>query len=88
MVKLKQKKGSQIFLILMMGIICFILGSVLVTALSPVVYNSMHSTELNCTSVTTYQDKAVCTQMDMFVPLLTGILFGLAGMLLAGVAIQ
>jgi len=39
--------------------------------------------QLNCTTVTSYQDKANCVAVDMFLPLLIGTLLGICGILLS-----
>jgi uncharacterized membrane protein len=85
------KKGSTALVMLMMGILFFILGLALAPALKDVTGESRSTAELNCTDpavLANQQSHAVCTQIDMFQPLLIGILFGLAGLLIAGVAIS
>jgi hypothetical protein len=85
------KKGSTALVMLMMGIIFFILGLAFAPALKEVTGESRSSTELNCTDpavLANQQSHAVCTQIDMFQFLWIGVMFGLAGALIAGVAIS
>lgn len=83
------KKGAAVFVVLMIGIICFVLGMALAPPLKIVLEESMNQDELNCSNPSISQMKhAVCTQIDMFLPLFVGLLFGLAGMLIAGIALQ
>lgn len=82
------KQGSSMFLTLMLGIVCFVLGLALANPVQETVTESMLN--LNCTSnymfndTVSNQDKAVCTQMDMFIPLTVGTIFGIAGILVGG----
>lgn len=47
------------------------------------------SAEVNCSDATlSNQDKAVCTSSDMFKPLWVGLVFGLAGLVIGGIAIR
>lgn len=86
------KKGSSIFISFMLGIVFFILGMALAPAIVQASAESM--LDLNCTTnylvndSVTNQNKAVCTQLDLFAPLFTGILFGLGGMLVGAIAIR
>ena len=75
------KKGSAIFVYLMVGVLFFILGLALAPALTQTTGEAQ--TDLNCSSATiSNQDKAVCYQMDSLTPFFTAILFGLGGLVL------
>lgn len=83
------KKGqTTIFFILMIGIVCFLLGMALTPVIAETAWEVSHTTELNCSSTSTTIQKSVCTQIDTFAPYYMGILFGLAGMVLAGIGIN
>lgn len=82
------KKASTIFIVLMLGILCFVLGLALANPLKEVIIEQTDSTFLNCTTTVDQQTKAVCVSLDMMLPLVTGTIFALAGMLLAGVALR
>lgn len=81
------KRGLAVFVALMLGIVFFILGLALSPALVDVATESM--TQLDCTNagnnISNY-NKGVCTQIDFFAPLFMGTLFGLAGILIGGLA--
>lgn len=80
MVKLN-KKATTAFFLLMMGIVFFLLGLALANPIKEVAGDSR--TELNCTNTTiSNQNKAVCTQFDLYQPVYVGLLFGLAGVLI------
>ena len=88
---MKSKKASTAIVMLMMGILFFVIGLACAPALKDVTGESRSTAELNCTDPTVLanqQSHAVCTQIDMFQTLWIGIMFGLAGMLVAGVAIS
>lgn len=86
---MNKKAQVNIFIVLMLGIICFVLGMALAPVLNTVVSEAMNSDQLNCTDTSISQMKhAVCTQTDMFTPLFSGLIFGIAGLLIAGVAIR
>lgn len=76
------KKGATFILAFMIGVICFFLGLALTNPLKEVVVEQMDDATLNCTTTTDSYSKAVCTSMDMFIPLFGGVIFGLAGMVL------
>ena len=76
------KKGFTLFLSLMIAIVLFVLGMALAPGTNEIVNDSMDSPLLNCSTTTDQQTKAICTQTDMFKPLLTGMIFGLAGFVL------
>ena len=86
MVFLNKRAQTNIFFILMMGIVFFVLGM----ALTPVIYGASNEAtnkpELNCslTNLTTVQ-QSTCTQIDMFAPLFMGTIFGLAAMLITAI---
>lgn len=77
------KKGTTIFISFMLGVVCFLLGLSLATPLKQVIDDSRAEGQLNCTTVTAYQDKANCYVVDMFLPLIVGTLFGIAGFILS-----
>lgn len=76
------KRGTSFFLVFMLGIVCFILGMALTYPIVQTVQDGQQ--QMNCSTATDYQTKANCTSVDMFIPLLIGTLFGLAGMLIGG----
>lgn len=86
-IKINDKRGIAVFVAMMLGVIFFILGIALAPSVRSIVDDSL--TQLNCTtdyltnSSITNQTRAICTQLDFFVPLLTGLLFGFAGVLIA-----
>ena len=84
------KRGSVIFISFMLGIVCFFLGMALAPALKDVIAEQTNTDVLNCTDTTvlTQLQHATCTSIDMFNPLLIGILFGLGGMLISIIAIN
>lgn len=82
------KKGqASIFFLIMMGVVFFFLGLALAPALNTTINESLDDPVLNCSTTTDDQTKAVCTSMDMN-KLYTGIIFGLAGIILAGAIIK
>lgn len=82
------KKGTVLFL-LMIGIIFFVLGLALTPALTEVSNESMSTAELNCSSPSiSEQDKANCTSIDILPFLYFGVMFGLAGLALAGATLR
>ena len=89
MVLLNKRGQTQVFFILMMGIIFFILGLALTPAISQTNSEVTNTAELNCSldNLTKVQ-KSVCVQTDMFAPYYLGILLGLAGLILGGIATQ
>lgn len=73
------KKGFALIFGLMLATILFLLGMALAPALQQTTKEQMN--DLNCSTVTSQQTKAICTSIDMmqlFVP----ILFGLAGIII------
>jgi len=69
-----------------MGIVFFVLGLALTPALTDVTKEAMDSPQLNCSnSSISDQDKAVCTSVDIQPFLFIATIFGLAGLLLAGI---
>jgi len=77
------KKG-QMFFLMMMGVVFFLIGLALTPALSEVVDEQMDSNLLNCSDASIgQQNKAVCTSLDITKFLFIGVIFGLGGMLLA-----
>jgi len=83
------KKGSTIFISLMLGILFFFLGLALASPLQQVIEEQMYDHQLNCTdSSISNQNKAVCTSIDVLLPLFVGVLFGFAGFLLSSITIR
>ena len=88
---IKSKRGTQIFFILMMGIVFFLLGLALTPAILDVTEEATTTSEFNCTAGNlslTDQDKAVCTSLDVQQFLFIGTIFGLAGLLIGGIALK
>ena len=82
-------KGATMFVAFMIGIVCFFLGLALTPAIEDVVFENTHNDILNCSNVSLgQQDKATCTSTDLFIPLITGLCFGLGGMLIGALAIK
>lgn len=80
------KRGNAIFFLLMMGVVFFLLGLALAPALKDVASEAMSTPELNCSATDiTDQDQATCTSIDVMQPIYTGIVFGLAGLLIAAI---
>ena len=85
------KRGQTLFVSLMLGVILFLLGLALAYPLNKITQDAMAQTNstagietaLNCTTATTYQEKANCTVVDLFNPLWIGTLFGLGGLLIS-----
>ena len=85
------KSGQVAFVSLMVGILCFVLGLALSPAVKDIITSStvMGVDGMNCDAVDiSNQDKAICKSLDLFVPLFTGLIFGLAGILITGVAVK
>ena len=84
------KKGSNVFVFLMIGITFFVLGLALTPALTDITNEATSTTQLNCTnsSSLTDQDKAVCTSLDIQPFLFFGTIMGLAGLILAGAVLR
>ena len=85
-------RGQAMFVSLMLGVIFFIMGLALASPLNSVVSESL--LQLNCTtnyltnSSIDNQTKAICTQIDMFLPLFIGTLFGLGGALIGYLGVK
>jgi len=85
------KNGFAGFYVLMLGIVCFVLGLALSPAVKEIITSDtvMGANGMNCSAVDiSNQDKAICTSLDLFIPLFSGVIFGLAGMLLGGLAVR
>ena len=84
------KKGSNVFVYLMRGILFFILGLALTPALTDTTKEATSTTQLNCSNATSLseQDKATCTSLDIMPFLFFGTVMGLAGIILAGALIK
>ena len=83
------KRGSIIFFSLMMAIVLLFLAINLASPLSEVIKDARAQTNstgietaLNCSTVTSYQDKANCVIVDIQLPLFIGVLIGLVGLIL------
>ena len=79
------KRGNvTIFVSIMLGVVLFFLGLNLAHPLSQVVMEARAEGQLNCTTVTSYQDKANCVVADTMLTLFVGTIFGVAGFLIGG----
>ena len=81
------KRGQVVFIMLMLGVVLFVLALAFAPALINTIDESLDDPMLNCSTTTDDQTKAVCTSMEMN-KLYIGIIFGLAGVLLVGVAVR
>lgn len=83
------KKGSNVFVYLMIGVVFFILGLALTPALTDITNEATSTTQLNCSNTSiSDQDKAICTSIDIQPFLFLGTVMGLAGLILAGIIIR
>jgi len=85
---MKNKSGQTIIYLLMMGILFFFIGLALAPSLRDVVSETMQDNLLNCSTTTDTQTKIICTSIDMTLPLFIGIIFGLAGVIIGGIAVR
>lgn len=86
---IKNKRGSTIFILLMMGVVFFWMGLALAKPLGDVVTENTTNSVLDCgNSSISNQAKAVCTSIEAIQPFFIGLVFGLAGLLLGGVLIR
>lgn len=88
---MRNKRGQVVFIAFMLGVVCFVLGLALTPALKDVIQDStvMGVDGLDCDNVAiTNQDKSICTQIDMFLPLFMGIIFGLGGSAIGYLAVR
>jgi len=85
-----KKAQGNVFVLLMIGIVFFVLGLALTPALTDITTEATSTTQLNCSnsSSLTDQDQAVCTSLDIQPFLFMGTIFGLAGILLAGAILR
>lgn len=81
------KRGMSALVMLMIAVVFYVLGLALANPLRQITAQAMSSTELNCSTVTSYQDKAVCRSMDLFQPFYVGLIFGFAGLIIARMAL-
>jgi len=82
-------RGQTIFFILMLGVLFFVLALALAPSTNSVVSEAMDHAFLDCSnSSISDQNKAVCTSLDITSFLFTGVIFGLAGILIGGVAVR
>lgn len=85
----KNKRGQVAFVSMMIGIVLIFLGLALAPALNDVISSDdvMGVNGLNCSNINiTNQDKAMCTSTDSMMPVYVMVIFGLAVMLLGGIA--
>lgn len=83
------KRGYAIFFAFMMGIVFFLLGMALAPALKDVTTEARNDSQLDCSNISiSDQNKAICTQIDIFQPLYVGVIMGLAGLILGGIALR
>lgn len=76
-------KGTVLIYALMLGVVCFVLGMALANPMRETIQEARDTDELNCSNPSiTQTDEAVCTSLDIMTPTFTGIIFGLAGMIL------
>lgn len=82
------KRGFTVIYAFMLGVLLFCLGFALAPALKDVVHQTMSDPLLSCDSpdISNYM-KGVCTQIDYFTPLFFGLILGLAGVILGGMAL-
>lgn len=76
------KKGWAGFYWLMMAVIIFVLAMALAPSVGEVDQEAMDNPHLNCSTTTDDQTKAVCTQIDLFLPLFTLSLIAIAGVVI------
>lgn len=76
------RKGQFIsfFFLLMMGIVLFILGF----ALAPVLVTNSTAVMgfIGCSTTSDVSEKIICTTIDMVAPFVTGVIFGLGGIVI------
>ena len=77
----KNKKGIALLFYLMVGVLFFILGMALAPALKDTTDQARNDTQLNCSTTTDNQTKAVCRSIDIQ-QVFIGIIFGLAGLVI------
>lgn len=83
------KRGSTVFVFLMIGIVFFVLGLALTPAVTDVVNEATSSPQLNCSNDSiSDQNKAVCTSLDIQSFLFFGTIMGLAGIILSGAVLR
>ncbi len=85
------RKGfGNMFFILMIGIVFFVLGLALTPALTDITNEATSTPQLNCTNSSSLseQDKAVCTSLDIMPFLFFGTVLGLAGILLSAATLR
>jgi len=81
------KRGATILLVLMLGVLFFLVGMALAPALNETTAEARADTGLNCSTTTDSQTKAICTSIDIQ-QLYIGLIFGLAGLVMGGIAIR
>ena len=86
---MNNKAQGNVFVLLMIGIVFFVLGLALTPALTDVANEATSSDQLDCSnSSISDQNKAVCDSIDIQPFLFMGTIFGLAGVVLAGAILQ
>ena len=84
-----KKAQANLFFLLMIGIVFFVLGLALTPAVKDVVGEAMSSSQLDCSnSSISDQNKAVCTSIDIQTFLYIGTIFGLAGLVIGGAVLR
>lgn len=82
------KRGFAFLYAMMIGILLFFFGMAIAPALNDTAIEVMGESQLNCSNpdlTTPYQ--VVCTQVDFFMPLFIGLVFGIAGFVISGIAL-
>lgn len=82
---LKNKKGFTLIYAMMLGVILFFFGLAIASPLKDVTQSVMGDSALNCSTTDNTWNKAICTEIDLFLPLFVGLLFGLAGFIIGGI---
>lgn len=77
------KRGFGLLISLMLGVICFLLGLALAYPVQQVMVENMAQANCSATDLP-YQTQALCTILDLFTPLIVGVLFGIAGFFIGG----
>ncbi len=92
MVFLNKKAQANVFIALMLGVVFFVLGIAFAPGTNEVVSDSLD--QMNCTTnyltndSITNQARAVCVQIDSFNPLVSGLFFGFAGLVIGAIALR
>lgn len=84
---MRNKKGMAILFFMMIGVVFFVLGMALAPALKQTTDQAQNDSQLNCSTTTDAQTKAVCRSIDIQ-QLFVGVIFGLGGIILTRIAVQ